>query len=334
MSLKKIFFYTFFILFILAAALAYFAFQKIYGPNVTTVDDIEFFISDEKSANDVLTSIKNRNILDDDRFLDLIAERMSYSTTEPKPGRYLIKNEMSTYDIINMLRLGKQAALMLTIHEMRTIEDLAGFLGGHLQFDSLHYLSAIKDDPYMALCLYLPDTYEFYWTTNGAQFKERMATYHTKYWRTKKKTLLGLELTPCEIYTLASIVEKETTFADEKPDVAGLYINRLKKGMLLQADPTVIYSVGDFSIRRVLTKYLSADSPYNTYLHTGLPPGPICMPSQSSLRGVLNAKKHDYLYMCAKADNSGTHAFAETLAQHNRNARAFQRWMNERGIKG
>lgn len=332
MSRKNIFLLLFVLILAGCASLAYVIYQKIYGPNVSTDAPIEFFVSDETSNKEVLNSLKKSNILSDDSFLDRIADQMSFSSASPKAGRYLVKDQMSTYEILDMLRQGRQTPVTLTIHGMRTIEDLAGFLGVRLQHDSLHYLEAIKNDPFESLCLYLPDTYEFYWTTDGRKFKERMSAYHKKFWDGKSKTVLGYDLTPCEIYTLASIVERETQYDAERPDVAGLYVNRLKKGMLLQADPTVVYSMGDFSIRRVLTKYLSHNSPYNTYLNIGLPPGPICMPSKSSLMAVINARKHDYLYMCAKADNSGTHAFAETLSQHNRNARAFQRWMNERGI--
>ena len=263
----------------------------------------------------------------------MIADKMSFATATPKPGRYVIEPGMSTYDILNTFRLGQQSPISLTIRGFRTIEQLSGHLGRQLQYDSTHYLTALKTDVHTSLCDYLPDTYEFFWSTSGTEFNSRMLQYADKFWSDKNLTILGREFTPCEVMILASIVEKETTYDPEKADVAGVYINRLNRGIPLQADPTVIYGIGDFSIRRVLTKYLSFDSPYNTYLHPGLPPGPICMPSKSSILAVIEARDHDYLFFCAKADNSGTHAFAETLAQHNRNARAFQRWLNERGIR-
>lgn len=324
---------TLLILLLLAGGIASYIYKIIYGSNVETNEPIEFYISGDDSIDNVLSNLKSNNVFSDHKFLDLIADKMSFTTSKPKPGRYTFNSGMSTYDVLNKLRLGIQTPIMLTIQGMRTIEDLAGFLGRELQHDSLHYLERIRTNPDKSLCNFLPDTYELYWSTTGNQFKDRMATYHKKFWQDKPRKISGIDMSPCEVYILASIVEKETSYDPEKADVAGVYINRLKRGMPLQADPTVIFSIGDFSIRRVLTRYLSFDSPYNTYLHTGLPPGPICMPSKSSIMAVLNAKKHDYIYFCAKADNSGTHAFAETLAQHNRNARAFQRWMNQRGIR-
>lgn len=329
---RKTFFLIGILLICIVVFLAYSAYEAIYGPNVDLSEPKEFFITGSDDIPNILERIKSDDVLREEQYLDLIAERMKFSTSTPKPGRYLIQPDMSVHQLLDMLRQGKQAPISLTIRGKRTIEDLAGFLGQHLQHDSLHYLQAIHHQEYESLCDYLPDTYEFFWTTNGSQFAQRMKSYASKFWEEKQLKILGRDFTPCEIYILASIIEKETTYDAEKDDIAGVYINRLNIGMPLQADPTIIFSIGDFSIRRVLTKYLTTPSPFNTYLNPGLPPGPICMPSKSSLLAVLNASKHDYLYFCAKADNSGTHAFAETLSQHNRNARAFQRWMNQRGI--
>ena len=333
MKSKKIIFFVLLSLMLIGAFVAYRGYNIIYGPNVSGNKSHEFFIHSEDEISDVLANLKTSGLLKHDGYLDLIADKMSFTTSSPKSGRYIIEANMSTYDILNKLRLGIQTPVLLTIRGLRKIEHLAGYLGEHLQYDSLHYLTALKTDPDNSLCNYLPDSYEFYWSTNGESFKKRMESYRQKFWDGKPQQVLNHKLTPCEMYILASIVEKESANEAERPDIAGLYINRLKRGIPLQADPTVIFSLDNFSIRRVLTKYLSVDSPYNTYLNQGLPPGPICMPSKSSILSVINARKHDYIYMCAKPDNSGTHAFAETLTQHNRNARAFQRWLNERGIK-
>ena len=331
MTRKTIFLFCF-VLVCLAAGLAYYAYQTVYGPNVSLEEPTAFTITGTDNTSTILDKIESENLLGDSRYLGLIADQMKFMQSTPKPGRYMIQPHMSAYELLDMLRQGKQAPVSLTIQGHRTIESLAGFLGQQLMYDSAHFSEAIQTDEYKSLCDYLPDTYEFFWTTDGKQFANRMSTYYDKFWEDKELKILGREFTPCEVYILASIVEKETTYDPEKNSIAGVYINRLNIGMPLQADPTVIFSVGDFSIRRVLNKYLTNPSPYNTYINTGLPPGPICMPSKSSLMAVLNAEHHDYLFFCAKADNSGTHAFAETLAQHNRNARAFQRWMNQRGI--
>ena len=321
------------LLLLVGGGLAIYGYQVIYGPNIAGDTPIDFYVRTNDEPAKVIKRIKSDQILTSDQHLDFIADKMSYLNSSVKPGRYILEPNMSTYDLINKLRLGQQTPVQVTIKPMRKIEDLAGYLGQNLEFDSLHYLQTIKTDETTSICDYLTDTYEFYWSTDGKDFKKRMKTYSDKFWSDKNLTILNRTFTPCEVITLASIVEKETAYIPEKPTVAGLYIRRLNRGMLLQADPTVIYSVGDFSIRRVLNRYLNHPSPYNTYVHTGLPPGPICMPSRSSINAVLNAEDHEYIYMCAKADNSGTHAFAETLAQHNRNARAFQRWLNNRGIR-
>ena len=173
------------------------------------------------------------------------------------------------------------------------------------------------------------------WNIAPEAIADRMEKEHQFFWsqnnRLQKAKEIGLS--PTEVYTLASIVEKESQSKIERPIIAGLYLNRLKTGIPLQADPTVVFAVGDFTLRRVLNKHLEIDSPYNTYRFTGLPPGPICMPSISSLDAILNAEKHRYLYMCAKPDNSGLHVFAESLSEHNVNANRYRRWLNQRGIR-
>lgn len=320
-------------LLVIGALVAYIGYNKIYAPNTRIESDAIFHIESDQTPQVVVQNLKKSGLLADTSFVDLIAKQMKYTASTPKVGRYEISPGMSTYDIINKLRLGKQSPISLTIQGERTIEELAGFLGHNLEKDSMHFLQAIKEDPHESICHYLPNTYEFYWNTTGTAFRERMKRESAKYWQDKNTTILGLEMTPCEIITLASIVEKESAYNPEKPTIAGVYINRLNRGIPLQADPTVIFSMGDFSIRRVLNKYLTKDSPYNTYLYPGLPPGPICMPSMASIEAVLRAEKHSYIYFCAKPDNSGRHAFASSLSQHNRNARAFQRWLNQRGIK-
>ena len=181
--------------------------------------------------------------------------------------------------------------------------------------------------------MFIPNTYELYWNCSSDEFLSRMQRENERFWQSRERKLARTGLNRIEAYTLASIVYEETKRTDEMPRMAGVYINRLKRGMPLQADPTVRFALGDFSIRRVLNKHLEVDSPYNTYRHPGLPPGPICMPSIAAIDAVLDYENHDYLYFCAKDDLSGSHTFARSLAEHNRNAQAYARALNRRGIR-
>jgi len=185
------------------------------------------------------------------------------------------------------------------------------------------------------LSLFIPNTYEFWWDSSANEIINRMAKENRKFWeaknRSKKAEALGLDKK--QVYTLASIVEKETQANSEKERIAGVYLNRLKRGMLLQADPTVVFAVNQFDLKRVLNKHLEFDSPYNTYKNKGLPPGPIYMPGIRSIDAVLNAEKHNYLYFCAKPDDSGTHAFATNLIGHNKNAQRYWNWLRKNGIR-
>jgi UPF0755 protein len=216
-------------------------------------------------------------------------------------------------------------------------------MGQKLLLDSAEVIQRLTDKTYLAqygltpetaVCLFIPNTYEVYWTMNAEQFVARMKKEHTRFWNEERRAKARAQgLTPEEVVTLASIVDEETNKNDEKPMVAGLYLNRLKRGMLLQADPTVKYAHGKFDLRRILLVHLTIDSPYNTYKYAGLPPGPIRIPSMAAIESVLNPAKHNYLYMCAKEDFSGYHNFASTLSQHNANARRYQQALNQRGIK-
>ena len=220
---------------------------------------------------------------------------------------------------------------------------MAQLISHKLEFDSVDFMKALNNDTLLAsfclikenaLTLFIPNTYEVYWNMSAEKFIERMLKEHKSFWNEKRlKQAEAIGLTPTEVATLASIVEEETAVNAEKPMVAGLYINRLKRGMLLQADPTVKFSLQDFGLRRILYKHLEVNSPYNTYKYAGLPPGPIRIPSIQGLESVLNHAHHNYLYMCAKEDFSGTHNFAITSAQHAANARKYQQALNRRGIR-
>jgi UPF0755 protein len=262
-----------------------------------------------------------------------VAKRKKYAESI-KPGKYLLDKGLNTNEILNMLRSGNQAPVLVTFNNLRFIEELAGDISKYIQPDSLTLLQKFKDPAVHEKfgfnentfhCMFIPNTYEFYWTATADQFLERMNMEYKRFWnekRTAKAKELGL--TPEEVMTVASIVQEETNKGDEKPIVAGLYLNRIKRGMPLQADPTVKFALGNFRIKRVLKSHLEVDSPYNTYKYPGLPPGPINFPEISSIDAVLNASKTSYIYMCARQDFSGYHNFAKTLSAHLENARKYK----------
>lgn len=258
-------------------------------------------------------------------------------------GRYDIGSGQSTLTIFRRLRNGTQTPVRLTIPVLRTTDDLARFLGKHFEPTANEFEQALTDTallkkydqtPATALCLFIPNTYEIYWSLTPERLLARMQKEAQAFWtdhRLRKAEAAGL--TPNEVIALASIVEQETAYNPEKPMVAGMYLNRLHRGMPLQADPTVKFALNDFTIRRILHEHLKADSPYNTYKHPGLPPGPICLPSMASIEAVLNFARHDYLYMCAKEDFSGSHNFATTYARHLDNAAKYTQALDRRGIR-
>lgn len=258
-------------------------------------------------------------------------------------GRYTTGEGISTLRLVRNLRGGRQATVKLVIPVVHTLSDLAGRLSKQLQYDSLQLNRAFHDskllrkydvDTTSLPCLFIPNTYEVYWNITPEKLLDRMQKEYHDYWtnsRVRKAKSAGL--TPNEAYTLASIVEQESTNADERPMIAGMYINRLHQGMRLQADPTVKFALQNFSLRRIMKAHLSIDSPYNTYRYEGLPIGPICIPSIDAIEAVLNYAHHDYLYMCAKPDFSGTHSFAATYEEHLKNAHDYAEELNKRGVK-
>ncbi|WP_282037372.1 endolytic transglycosylase MltG [Saccharicrinis aurantiacus] len=271
-----------------------------------------------------------------------VAERKSYPSLI-KTGRYKIANGMNNNELVNMLRLGIQDPINVVFNNIRTIEELSGSIAGQLMLDSVDLLNLLTNKEYLKEinftestlpALFIPNTYQMYWDTDAKEFVARMQKEYKKFWnasRVDKAKAQGL--TPVEVTTLAAIVDEETVKADEKPKVAGLYLNRLNKNIRLQADPTLKYALGDFTIKRLLNKDMKIDSPYNTYMYAGLPPGPIRISSIQGIDAVLNPTEHRYLYMCAKEDFSGYHNFAKTLTEHNKNARKYQNELRKRGIR-
>lgn len=260
-----------------------------------------------------------------------------------RTGRYEISAENGALSVFRKMKNGLQSPVALTIPEARTVDRLAGAIAKKLMVDSLTLCKALTDSatcakygytPETMICLFIPNTYDIYWNTSVDKLLERMKKESAKFWsfeRTKKAEAMGL--TKEQVMTLASIVDEETADNAEKPMIAGMYYNRLKAEMPLQADPTIKFALRDFSIRRIYHNMLTVNSPYNTYKNTGLPPGPIKIPSVAGIDATLNHVHHNYLYMCAKEDFSGTHNFAVTYDEHLNNAARYSKALNERGIK-
>jgi UPF0755 protein len=318
-------------------------YRKAFAPNivVTNSDKAFFYVSTGAGYDEVFERLFEKDYLKNPKTFDWTAKRKNYPN-HVKPGRYMIKNRMSNNDLVNMLRSGKQVPVMVTFNNINTIDELSSRISEQLELKSEDLIAVLTEDSvvesygfskYTIPAMFIPNSYEFYWNTSVDGFLKRMEKEYDQFWtrgRLSKAKKLGM--TPEEVITLASIVNKEVMFDDEKRRVAGLYLNRIEKGIRLQADPTLIFAMDDFSIRRVLNKHKKLDSPYNTYKNYGLPPGPICIPDIISIDAVLNYEKHDYIYMCAKPDFSGYHNFAKTLKAHNRNAEAYRKELNKRRI--
>lgn len=299
------------------------------------------YIPTDATFDDVKQLLRMKDWLSDDVTFTLIAQWMNY-IGNVKPGCYELSDGMTARDLVGKLRSGNQKPFNVTFNNIRQLSQLAGKVSAVLECDSAEYLRAMTDENLIAEfgftretfpAMFIPNTYQFMWNTDGEQWVRRMHSEYDKFWtkeRQHKADSLGL--TRMEVSTLASIIEEETNKRDEYPIIAGLYLNRLRIGMPLQACPTIKYALGDFTLRRILTKHLQVESPYNTYQNTGLPPGPIRIPSIVVIDAVLNATAHKYLYMCARPDGSGRHNFASTGAEHARNARIYQQELNKKKI--
>jgi UPF0755 protein len=258
------------------------------------------------------------------------------------PGRYKVNQGMSNLQLVRLLISGKQTPVRLTLNKFRTREQLVSYVSGKLELDSLTLITALSDDVYLqkygfnpdnCMAMFLHSTHEFYWNTSLDKFLNRIVTHYTNYWNDNKQAKCRvLNLTPIEVSILASIVEEESNVNDEKPTIASVYLNRLAQDKLLQADPTVKFSLKRFELRRILKSHTEIKSPYNTYLNKGLPPGPICTPSDASIRSVLNPANTDYLFFCADPENPGRHLFASDYNEHKKNAKRFHESLNDRQI--
>ena len=316
-------------------------YQNVFSENVEIADGHTFFyIPTGSSYADVWEKLDEKNILVNKKSFQWVAEKKGY-TENIKPGRYRIEDGMSNNGLVNMLRAGNQEPVMVIFNNLRTLEKLAGKVAKYIEPDSLELRTYLLDpdlpskygftnETFMAM--FIPNTYEMYWSSTPEDFTDRMAREYENFWEKRDRKLDKVGLDRVEVSTLASLVDEETLYDEENERVAGVYMNRIEKGMALQSCPTLKFALNDWTITRVLHEYKQVESMYNTYKHTGLPPGPIIIPSVSAIDGVLNYEKHSYLYMCARADFSGKHAFARNLKQHNENAAAYQRELNKRGI--
>mgnify|MGYP002475138362 FL=1 len=268
--------------------------------------------------------------------------RLQRSSAARARGSYAIDPGETALTLSRRLRSGRQNPVRLTFNNVRTLDELARRLADRMEWGTSDFLAACDSVlkprgfkfPEQYPAAFIPDTYEFYWTTSARDVVSRLADYRDRFWNDERRSAAAaFGLTPVGVATIASIVEEETAKADERPTVARLYLNRLSRHMPLQADPTVKFAVGDFSLRRIRSRHLEIDSPYNTYRRTGLPPGPIRIADSRTIDAVLNAPSHNYIFMCARPDFSGYHNFAADAASHSRNAAAYHRALNSRGVR-
>ncbi|WP_059026161.1 endolytic transglycosylase MltG [Gabonibacter massiliensis] len=311
----------------------------VFYPNITVKDDGIIYVRSSGSITEVLDTLRSRGYVKHPSTLLQVAR---LKKAKAKSGRYRIREGMNNNELINMLRSGNQSPVQLTFNNIRTLEEFAGTVSLQLAVSSDELLSRLRNpdttirygfSPATVIGMFIPNTYEIYWNISTTDFLNRMYKEYQRFWnkqRQKKAEEIGLS--PLEVTILASIIEEETVKKEEYPVIAGVYLNRLKKGIKLDACPTLKFVLGDFTITRILDRYLEIDSPYNTYKYAGLPPGPIRMASIQVIDGVLNYQKHDYLYFCAKSDFSGYHYFSRTLRQHNAHAREYHRELDRRKI--
>ncbi len=323
----------------------FYFYQIFYTPNFLMGQSqagAYIYINEGDDFKAVLQQLKNKKLIHNTLPFAFVAQIRGYQKNI-KPGRYYIKGNAGNSEVVLMLRSGAQAPVKVTFNNIRTLDDLVGKVGEQLacgkeKFNqvlrSSEILKKYNTDTTNIIGLFLPDTYETYWNTKPDVFIAQMYRTYKKFWTEKRQEdAKKLKLTPAQVITLASIVQAETGKNDEKPRVAGVYLNRLRTKMKLQADPTLVFGLRDFTIKRLYDKHKEVNSPYNTYKYFGLPPGPINMPIQTSIEAVLNAETHKYVYFCAKDDFSGYHNFAITYNEHIRNAKLYQKALDMKGIK-
>ena len=345
MSLKKIITIAAVVLITLLMIYGFVLLNQIFSANTKFEDkEVYVYVPTDSKYEDV-QKILAPYVEKMDRF-DLVANKRGYDDNVI-PGRFLLTKGMNSYALVKTMRLN--SAVKLAFNNQERVEDLAGRVGSQIEGDSVSLLKSFKDSIFLkengfnednVIAMFIPNTYEIYWNTTAVKFRDKMIKEYRNFW-TKERIAKAEKqgLTPVEATTLASIVHKESVKKDERPRIAGVYLNRLRAGMPLQADPTVIFAMkkksNDFEqvIKRVFYNDLTLNHPYNTYMNTGLPPGPIAMPDITALEAVLNPEKNDYIYFCASVERFGYHEFAVTLEEHNKNAKKYSEWINSQGVK-
>ncbi len=326
-----------------AGVFAYEMYKGVYSPSIFLNKNKEFeymYIHTNATMADVDSIINNQFKVRYPEALQMVIEKKNF--TKVKPGKYRILNGMSNNALINLLRSGNQEEVNYTIKFHRTLAEAVHQASLGIEPKEADIMAAFTDSLLLdslgmtkenVICLFVPNTYRIYWNTQPKDFVRRLHREYKAFWNDiRSQRARELKMTPEQVVTMASIVDRETKWNDEKPRIAGVYLNRFHRGIKLQADPTIVFASGDFALRRVLNRHLEIPSPYNTYINTGLPPGPICTPSIPSIESVLYPEKHNYLFFCAKTDFSGYHSFASTYEEHNANAKCFRDALNERSI--
>lgn len=325
---------------LIGGVFAYDKYTSIMSPNVPeSLKNNLVYIPTNSSLGDVINILHKNNQLIDTASFREVSSMMNYKNGLVRPGRYKITPSWSNRSLISHLRAGIQEPVNLVLNHGWQLEDVAAKASQFIEADSTDLIHLFRNETFIEksgyttetlMSLFIPNTYEFYWNTDAKAFIERMVKEHSRFWNTDDRLAKAekLGMTANEVYTLASIVEREISKNAEKKRVAGLYLNRIRAGMKLDADPTAKFATKDFKATRILYKHIRFESPYNTYLHKGLPPGPISMASIKSIDAVLDSEKHHFYYMCVDPDNPGFHVFAETLEAHQKNARKYHRWLD------
>ena len=341
MSFKKALFIIAVIILLAAGAFTAY-FYRLFTSPVSNSEDYRIYITPGSTQESVITSIRQSDPEARTKALEYLLTRRNYSS-RIHTGCYTIHSGALPKQVADMLSSGAQTPVKLTVNSTRTVGQMARAISNQIMIDSAQIadrmnnttlLDSLGYTPATIYCMIIPNTYEVYWNISADALISRLVKERDRFWNEQRRSKAQqIGLSENEVMTLASIIEEETAKSDELPIVAGLYLNRLKRGMLLQADPTVIFALGGERPKRVLKTHLEVESPYNTYKHAGLPPAPIRFVNTRSIDAVLNYTKHQYLYMCAKEDFSGYHNFATTLSQHNANASRYQRALRNAGIR-
>ena len=328
---------------VLSISMTFYFYQVFFSPNALIDQEEPYLLKIPTNAvyPQVASQLYEQRVINDALSFGFVAKVLGYQE-DVKPGLYRVNPKMSNLDLVHMLRSGRQTPVQVTFNTIRTKDELAEKITAKLEVSQEQFLALVQDSVYIRsfdfeeetiLSMFIPNTYEFWWNTSAEELFDRMHQEYQKFWtEERKQKAASLGLSQKEVSTLASIVQAESQKADERPKIAGVYLNRLRMGMALQADPTLVFAAGDFTIKRITAKQIAIDSPYNTYKYAGLPPGPINLPDINSLDAVLNAERHDYVYFCAKEDFSGYHSFAVSYNEHLINARRYQKALNAANI--